>query len=74
MILSTDLPHRNLGKKIGGMSNASYMLISYHGSSLHGSRRAVVSHEAKKKQHACAILGLRDHYSELFTRMVALNF
>ena len=38
------------------------------------SRRTVVSREAKKKQHACALLGLCDHYSELFTRMAALNF
>ena len=37
-------------------------------------RQAVVSHEAKKKQHACALLGLCDHYSKLFTRMAALNF
>ena len=32
-----------------------------------------MSHEAKKKQHACASSGLRDHYSELFTRMEALK-
>ena len=38
------------------------------------SRLTVVSHEAKKKQHACASSGPRDHYSELFTRMAALNF
>ena len=37
------------------------------------SRPAVVSCEAKKKQHACASSGLRDHYSELFTRMEALK-
>ena len=37
------------------------------------SRRAVVSREAKKKQYACASSGLRDHYSELFTRMEALK-
>ena len=37
------------------------------------SRLTVVSHEAKKKQHARASSGLRDHYSE-FTRMVALKF
>ena len=37
------------------------------------SRRAVVSREAKKKQHACASSGLRDRYSELFTRMEALK-
>ena len=28
------------------------------------SRLTVVSHEAKKKQHACASSGPRDHYSE----------
>ena len=40
-----------------------------------GSRRAVVSREAKKKQHAYASSGQCDHYSELFTRMVGgLNF
>ena len=38
------------------------------------SRLMVVSHEAKKKQHARASSGLRDHYSELFTRMAALKF
>ena len=38
------------------------------------SRLTVVSREAKKKQHACASSGPRDHYSELFTRMAALNF
>ena len=32
-----------------------------------------MSREAKKKQHACASSGLRDHYSELFTRMEALK-
>ena len=37
------------------------------------SRRAVVSREAKKKQHACASSGLRDHYSELFTRMATVK-
>ena len=31
------------------------------------SRLTVVSREAKKKQHACASSGPRDHYSELFT-------
>ena len=36
------------------------------------SRLTVVSREAKKKQHARASSGLRDHYSELFTRMAAL--
>ena len=34
----------------------------------------VVSREAKKKQHAREFSSLRDHYSELFTRMTALNF
>ena len=38
------------------------------------SRLRVVSHEAQKKQHACVSSGLRDHYSELFTRMAALKF
>ena len=38
------------------------------------SRFTVVSREAKKKQHACASSGPRDHYSELFTRMAALKF
>ena len=38
------------------------------------SRRAVVSREAKKKQHAYASSGQCDHYSELFTRMDGLNF
>ena len=31
------------------------------------SRLTVVSHEAKKKQHARASSGLRDHYSELYS-------
>ena len=38
------------------------------------SRLTVVSREAKKKKHARASSGLRDHYSELFTRMAALKF
>ena len=38
------------------------------------SRLTVVSHEAKKKQHARASSGLCDHYSELFTRMASLKF
>ena len=37
------------------------------------SRLTVVSREAKKKQHACASSGPRDHYSELLTRMAALK-
>ena len=38
------------------------------------SRLTIVSHETKKMQHARASSGLRDHYNELFTWMVALNF
>ena len=38
------------------------------------SRLTIVSCEAKKKQHACTSFGLRDYYSELFTRMAALKF
>ena len=38
------------------------------------SRLTVVSREAKKKQHARESSRLRDHYSELFTRMAALKF
>ena len=38
------------------------------------SRLTVVSREAKKKQHARAFSGLRDHYIELFTQMAALKF
>ena len=37
-------------------------------------RRAVVSREAKKKQQARAYSGHCNHYSELFTWMVGLNF
>ena len=33
----------------------------------------VVSHEANKKQHACASSSLRNHYSESFTQMAALK-
>ena len=33
----------------------------------------VMSHEAKK-QHVCTTSDLRDHYSELFTRMATLKF
>ena len=42
--------------------------------SSHISRLTVVSREAKKKQHACASSGPRNHYSELFTWMAALKF
>ena len=38
------------------------------------SRLTVVSREAKKKKYACVSSCLRDHYSELFTRMAAVNF
>ena len=41
---------------------------------VHASRLTVVSCKAKKKQHARASSSLRDHYSELFTRMAALKF
>ena len=37
------------------------------------SRLTVVSHKAKR-QHARMFSGLRDHYSELFTRIAALKF
>ena len=47
---------------------------SYHVWKVAISRLTVVSREAKKKQHACASSGPRDHYSELFTRMAALKF
>ena len=43
--------------------NRSYWYIKTHG-----------SHEVKKKQHAHMSSGLRDHYSELFSQMAALNF
>ena len=38
------------------------------------SRRVVVSREAKKKQHARTLSGLRDNYSKLFKQITALNF
>ena len=38
------------------------------------SRGAVVNREAKKKQQAHKYSGQCDYYSELFTRMVGLNF
>ena len=46
----------------------------YIASLLRISRLTVMSRETKKKQHACASSGLRDNYSELFTRMAALKF
>ena len=48
--------------------------IDGHTNNVDSSRLTVVSREAKKKQHARASSGLRDHYSELFTRMAALKF
>ena len=50
------------------------ILIIYIYIYIYISRLTVVSREAKKKQHARASSGLRDHYSELFTRMAALKF
>ena len=50
------------------------MLININDATVQVSRLTVVSHKAKKKQHACASSGLRDHYSELFTQMAALKF
>ena len=38
------------------------------------SRQAVVSCEAKKKQHAYTSSGLHNHYSELSTQMAGLDF
>ena len=53
---------------------ASYNYITTLQLASYISRLTVVSREAKKKQHACASSGPRDHYSELFTRMAALKF
>ena len=39
----------------------------------HASRQAVVSREAKKKQHAYMSSGLHDHYNDLFIWMPALK-
>ena len=50
------------------------MYIKNNKGAIYISRLTVVSHEAKKKQHACVSSGPRDHYSELFTRMAALKF
>ena len=50
-----------------------YMYI-YKYMYIYVSRLTVVSREAKKKQHARASSGPRDHYSELFTWMGALKF
>ena len=36
--------------------------------------QCLLSHEAKKKHYVCPSSGLRNHYSELFTWMAALNF
>ena len=45
-----------------------------HNIAVAASRPKGVSCKAKKKQHACTSYGLRNHYSELFTRMAALKF
>ena len=50
----------------------SYIYVKPNASAY--SRLIVVNREAKKKLHACVFLGLRDHHSELFTRMAAVNF
>ena len=50
------------------------LTISYmHGFYNLQSRKVVVSHDPKKKQHACVCSGLCDHYTELFTRVIGLN-
>ena len=54
----------------GNSSATAALIIST--TALLGSRLTVVSREAKKKQHACASSGPRDHYSELFTRMACI--
>ena len=41
---------------------------------LNNQSKLVVSREAKKKKHAHTYSGVRDHYSELFTRIIGLNF
>ena len=48
--------------------------IKKHQLSNFRSRLTVVNRQAKKKQHAYASSGLRDHYSELFTQMAAIKF
>ena len=51
-----------------------YVTVSAETVLIGTSRLTVVSHEAKKKQHAHTSSGLCDHYSELFTWMAALKF
>ena len=64
------LPDRDLDSVFLLYLNIFYK-FGYHNNI---SRLTVVSREAKKKQHACASSGPRDHYSELFTQMAALKF
>ena len=54
--------------------NGSNFILRFMTCAVNISSRAVVSCEAKKKQQACTYSGLRGHYSELFTRMIGLNF
>ena len=61
---SSDMLNRNTYGAKKGKANQKQQLL----------RRAVVSREAKKKQQARAYSSQCDHYSELFTRMVGLNF
>ena len=68
--------NKNNDSGMSGMRNmAGYIIMFYtDDASCYISKRAVVSREAKKKQHACAYSGLRNHYSELFIRTIGLNF
>ena len=59
---------------IGGSKASAGQYFLYFPATRAISRLTVVSREAKKKRHARASSGLRDHYSELFTRMAALKF
>ena len=66
-IQNTQIPLKYQSVANMPLSNSNSKLLAI-------SRLTVVSREAKKKQHARASSGLRDHYSELFTRMAALKF
>ena len=57
-----------------GDNKIQYQNMAKGISILNTSRRVVVSREAIKKQHAHTSSGLRDHCSELFTQMAALDF
>ena len=59
---------------LGSAKSAMLWIYRYVITNDDESRRAVVSLEAKKKQHTYASSGLHDHYSELFTWMAAQNF